>query len=374
MTPRPIIVLADDLTGASEIAAVAHQAGLRAQIVTRPPQHVVDTDVIVCDTNTRLASRAQAAHRVRLYISYLQKIPHAGFFKKVDSVLRGKVLAELDACADELGLKRILLLPANPSLGRSIRDGHYYIKGEPLHLTPFARDPHHPCYTSDVLTHLGPSGKTKIACRSIIPRRIPPGLTVGEASTPTDIARWANTVDHLTLPAGGADFFRAWLSSRIQVHTKPNRYGRPTGRALLLHGTSNPSHMTHALSFCGLRAPSADQVKRALLRFGAVAVAATPTTLMDPKGPAIISHEFGGLAHSLHQQEAFQHLLIAGGSTAGLVLKTLGWTRLHVVRVWSAGVVTLQPINAPHFVVTLKPGSYDWPANLRRSLPPTLFT
>jgi uncharacterized protein YgbK (DUF1537 family) len=70
----------------------------------------------------------------------------------------------------------------------------------------------------------------------------------------------------------------------------------------------------------------------------------------------------------LHAAGAFRHLLIAGGATAAAVLRGLGWSRLKVVRVWGPGVVTLQPLAAPGFAVTLKPGSYPWPSGIRRSL------
>ena len=65
-------------------------------------------------------------------------------FKKVDSVLRGPVAAEIEAALDGLGLDRAVLVPANPSRGRIIRDGAYFMDGVPLDETEFADDPMHP--------------------------------------------------------------------------------------------------------------------------------------------------------------------------------------------------------------------------------------
>lgn len=368
MSHRPYLVLADDLTGAAEVAAIAHQSGLRAVVLTRPPRLPCDADVLVFDTDTRLATPARAARRVRACVVRLKKLPHAGFFKKIDSVLRGPVLAELAACAAGLGLRRSLLVPANPSLGRVIRDGHYFIAGLPLHETAFARDPHHPARSSGVLDLLGPRGRRTVTCQAPGGRLPDAGVIVGETGSAADITSWAGAADRHTLAAGGADFFCAWLQARAGVRRKTPRYSLPAGGVLLLHGTTTASLNARAVIFRGRRAPTAQAVIAALQRHGAVAVAATPATLHDPGAPAAISLGFARLAQSLHQAKAFRHLLIAGGATAATVLRALDWSTLKVVRVWGPGVVTLQPADAPGFAVTLKPGSYPWPPSLRHVL------
>jgi len=120
-----------------------------------------------------------------------------------------------------------------------------------------------------------------------------------------------------------------------------------------------------ALFFQGRRAPALSRVRAALNLYGAAVVAASPAILHDPRAPAAIALGFAGLGQRLRQANAFQHLLIAGGATAAIVLRALGWSTLRVVRVWGPGVVTLEPADAPDCAVTLKPGSYPWPASLR---------
>jgi uncharacterized protein YgbK (DUF1537 family) len=71
----------------------------------------------------------------------------------------------------------------------------------------------------------------------------------------------------------------------------------------------------------------------------------------------------------LQRADEFRHLLITGGATAGAVLSELGWSGFEVSHVWGSGAVTLRPTAAPDFAVTLKPGSYPWPAKLRRAVP-----
>lgn len=368
MPSRPLIVLADDLTGAAEVAAIAHEAGLGVVILTRLPRTPVAADVLVFDTDTRLVPPARAARRVRACVLHLRRLPHAGFFKKTDSVLRGPVLAELAAAAAALGLRRTLLLAGNPTLGRTIRAGRCYVAGRPLDQTAFARDPHHPATSSSVLELLRAGPEARVVCRAPGGPRSTARVIVGEHRSAADTARWARTLDRHTLPAGAADFFRAWLRARglRRLLITP---GAPAAMpALLLHGTTTAPAATRSMRFNGLQAPGAARVAAALRQRGAVAVAATSSSLNDPRAPAAISRGFAGLARTLRDAGAFRHLLIAGGATAATVLRALGWTRLKVVRVWSPGVVELQPVADPGLTVTLKPGSYPWSASIRRSL------
>ena len=380
MSRLPLLVLADDLTGAAEIAAIAHLAGLRAVVTTTAPADLVDADVMIFDTDTRLLSPAAAARRVRVVLSQLKKVRHAGLFKKTDSVLRGPVLAELAACASALGLRRTLLVPCNPSLGRVIREGRYFVGGKPLDATAFALDPHHPRFTSEVLPLLGAKKGSRIQClppSSLLPRT---GTIVGEADSPADVSVWAGQVDLHTLPAGGADFFRVWLQSRRSYRVPSDSYRLPAGAALLINGTiaaPEPiSPFPAELTGVSARKPAAvlrlaALVRPLLLERGFAGVTTQGPVVRKTLVSAALTRTFVDLARELHGTRSFQHLLIAGGATAAAILRELAWTRFEVVHVWGPGVVTLQPTAAPGFAVTLKPGSYPWPASLCSQFDPT---
>jgi uncharacterized protein YgbK (DUF1537 family) len=366
MPSRPLIVLADDLTGAAEVAAIAHEAGLRAVVLTTVPPAPVDADVVVVDTDTRLARPAGAARRVQAWTRRLRAWPHAGVFKKTDSVLRGCVRAELKATAEALGCRRTLLVAGNPSLGRVIRGGLCYVDGRPIDRTTFARDPHHPRRSPAVANLLGTRAEAITAgCTpdASLPRT---GLIVGDHRTVRDSTDWVRVLDAHTLPAGGADFFRAWLRAQRPPARRRITSAPLPGPTLLLHGTTATPAPSGALRFSGLRPPPPARVRLAIrLRDGA-AVAASDLTRNDPRAPARIVAGFGKLAHTLLAAQGYRHLLIAGGATAAAVLHELGWTQLHVVRVWAPGVVSLQSLDAG-CLVTVKPGSYPWPAALRRA-------
>lgn len=349
-TTSPLLVLADDLTGAAEIAAIAHQHGLSSTVCTRPGSRL-DSEVVVFDTDTRLLSPTRAAQRVKTFLKELPLKTGVDFFKKTDSVLRGPVLAEIDACLRALGRQHTLLLPCNPSLGRTIRSGNYFVHDIPLNQTHFARDPHHPRLTSDA--------------RTLLSEKATPQITIGDASSTRDIRIWADKFEPGSLPAGGADFFRAWLA-RVRPRNRIVVPPRPTlpAPALVVSGTTIPLPKPLAkVALPLLETPRADVAEQ--LRTRKFSVLATPLTrLANPKQlPRLFAERVG----DLHQEQLFAHLVIAGGATASACLEQLSWSELRVTHVWEPGIVTLQPAAAERCCVTLKPGSYAWPAGLLRT-------
>ncbi len=372
MSPSTRIVLADDLTGAAEIAAVAHQAGWRAMVLARPPDREIPADVLVIDLDTRLASPADAARQASDYAARLAAIGYHRFFLKFDSVLRGPVQAQITAVARVLGRPRTLLAPANPSLGRVIIDGHYLVDGVPLNQTPFAYDPCHPRNSADVLELLGASSDGP--CKVLQPGEpvAPAGLFIGACSSSRHVRNWARDLPTDALPAGAADFFRVWIGRRRGARARA--VPPPKGPTLLLHGSAATPAPSRALFFRGLLPPTEAAIRNRMSTELAAALAVPVARIAGPAAPSALGQAFARTAVRLRRVNAFSHLVVAGGATAAAVLPALGWTELTVERVWGPGVVTLRPANEPEFAITLKPGSYDWPSALRRALPRELLT
>src|SRR5439155_24489509 len=154
---RMIGVIADDLTGAAELSGVGLRYGLRAEVATEL-QSRSDAELICLDTDSRAGLPAEAGRRVAEAAGKLTASRAQWIYKKVDSVLRGHLLVEVEAMMDQLGLNRALLVPANPSLERVVRNGQYFVRGKPIHETDFRLDPEFPRYTSSVGELLGAAG------------------------------------------------------------------------------------------------------------------------------------------------------------------------------------------------------------------------
>jgi uncharacterized protein YgbK (DUF1537 family) len=58
-------------------------------------------------------------------------------------------------------------------------------------------------------------------------------------------------------------------------------------------------------------------------------------------------------------------LIIEGGSTAYSILQQMGWSRFIPEQELAQGVVRMSVPEAPGLHITVKPGSYAWPASIR---------
>lgn len=360
-----MLAVADDLTGAAEIAAIGHRAGWRAEVmIRRGSPHVGALTVI--DTDTRLCAPDAAARAVSALALSLAARDDIFVFKKTDSVLRGPVLAEVAALAAALGRPRVLLVPANPSLGRVIRDGRYFVNGIPLDQTAFARDPHHPARTADVATLLGTDGHVSVCTLNAeLPRK---GVIVAAATSADDIAAWAQRFDATMLAAGGRDFFTALLSSLGLTSRGDANDFTPSQPTLLVRGSlASPTRLDAALQLPVHAVAGDDGALAQWIEHVLTSLETGPLTAVeclrndDPRAPTRIRGAFAELVRCAVESGVARHIMVEGGATAASILNVLGWQRLRVAREWVPGVVTLRPMNDERAVITMKPGSYEWP-------------
>jgi D-threonate/D-erythronate kinase len=206
-------VIADDLTGASELGGIGVRHGLKAEVILHG-ECIGHADLLCLDTDSRSCTAKEAARRAARAARKLRKAGAVWIYKKVDSVLRGNVVAEVRAIQDALGLKSTLLIPANPRFRRVIRDGRYFVKGKLIHQTDFARDPEYPRRSSEVLKMLGVT-KGEVSVRRLAEYRPTSGIVLGEVSSSADVQEWASRRSEDMLLAGGAEFFEAVLMARI---------------------------------------------------------------------------------------------------------------------------------------------------------------
>src|SRR6185369_13506559 len=140
-------VIADDLTGAAELSGVGLRCGLRAEVTT-DLQTRSAAELMCVNTDSRGCPPEEAGRRAAEAASKLTASRVEWIYKKVDSILRGHILVELEAMMNRLGLNRALLVPANPSLERVVHNGQYFVRGKPIHETDFRLDPEFPRSTS----------------------------------------------------------------------------------------------------------------------------------------------------------------------------------------------------------------------------------
>lgn len=153
-----IVVIADDFSGAAEIAGIAWRYGIRTVVQTEIDLSV-NYDLVIIDSNSRSKNEKEARRIHKSLARVLSKSPNSYVYKKIDSVLRGYIIAELESLLDELDITKILIAANNPSVGRMIKNGQYYVGNQLLHETDFRSDPQFPVTSSTVMDVLGSSDK-----------------------------------------------------------------------------------------------------------------------------------------------------------------------------------------------------------------------
>lgn len=384
-----IAVIADDLAGAAELGGIALRHELTAEVQTGfcPAE---EAEVVVIDTDSRSCPPEEAAAKIDIEA---EKLKEAGFdwlYKKVDSVLRGPVVAELETLLAALGKQKVLLAPANPSLGRTIRNGRYLIDGRLLHETDFANDPEYPRTSSDVLDILGASQTVDLhRCDSGQPS-LRDGISVGDATCRKDLLQLAERVDDQTIPAGGADFFSALLEIKgFHLRTSySEREPSSTATALFVSGSS--SQYSHSVieeaKACGVPVcqmpdglvrgdDSSDELMSKWIGDTAAAFEEHPRAIMavaqpivqDPALPLKLNCYLSIAVENVLDRVSIEDIYIEGGGTASTIVRRLGWARFTPCRELSHGVVRMRVRKRPNLYLTIKPGSYLWPEGIWES-------
>lgn len=371
-----MILPADDLSGAAEVAGILWSAGCEVEVqIGREPTPT--TGDLVIDTETRGLPPAEAARVVRETCAGLARQGLRLDFKKVDSVLRGPVRAEVEAAMEALDLRRCILLPCNPSRGRTLEGGHYRVHGVPLHETEFAADPAHPARTSSAFDLLGP-GELPVVSAGPADALPDEGIVLADARCAADVAAWAARAEPCALYAGAADFLQALLARRGMV---PHRASEPmpTGLRLLVSGSASATSraaidQAEASGTPVVRLPitasaGSPEVRRAAQAI-AEALSASPWAILciagphcaEPAAPHRLEQALAEAAAAALASVPVDQLLLEGGSTAAATLARLGLCRLRVVGQPAPGIVRLRAIGAEAPEIVTKPGSYAWGA------------
>jgi uncharacterized protein YgbK (DUF1537 family) len=362
-----IAVIADDLSGACEIASAAAARGVRAEVHT-----VFDpdsrADVVVVDTDSRSESPAEAARMIAETTRAILSAHPAWIYKKTDSVLRGNARTEIEAILALTAQTRSILIPANPAKGRTIRDGHYFIDGIPLQQTGFALDPEYPRHTSDLRELLGDSR----------------AIETPDACDAKALEHHAHSITDAILPAGGVEFFDSILSHRgisglsereIQISSGPSLFVCGSAAAWRLGRERDFRRRSIPVSIMPdaiLQSPGDPiQITRWVDRIDSEFKDSPSLMLAIGRGEILPPPAAKGLTFALIQstlaltsRREFSCILLEGGATAAAFLQQVKWTKLLALPSKATGVAILSPIHCEATlrpVLMIKPGSYPWP-------------
>lgn len=389
-----ILVIADDITGAAEIAGIAHRYGLRTTLSISPSSPlggneggfdgVGSSDVIVIATDARSYGPEEAARMTKEALKCLTVLPSDHIFRKTDSALRGNVKEELDAILSSPlsgrteGGRGFIYMPANPSKGRIIKDGTYYISSPlggtegghefvPLHETDFSFDPEFPAWSSRLDERF-------------------PGLEYANAETKEDVDKVVErAMAEGKLLAGAADLFCSLIEHVYHIApTLPQPFNGLPKDALKLIVQGSTQSKSYDLGLCVETMPldvfyeqslpatwAARIINRHLLSSphggnegGLSTGSGTILTIGDKEvrpGKAAAVYLRNAMAEvccSLLKAHEPDELIIEGGATAFAIMSQLPYHSFQITDEIAPGVVRITPNTQLH--ITLKPGSYSW--------------
>lgn len=312
---RPLALIADDLTGALDTAA--EFVALTGPVDVRWDAASGGASLAL-DSGTRELSEAQALVRLKRLAPLLKDAKIA--YKKVDSLLRGHVMAELAACW-RLGLwDHCVIAPAFPFQGRVTRAGAQYAREGSAW-----RD----VANIEALAHAAGLDARRAAPHAPLAR----GASIFDAESDADLAQIAalgRAASGRVLWCGSAGLAQALVGAASK---RDDRLVKPV---LGLFG-SDQAVTARQLAACGSfwsRLPdggesSAEALQTALIRDGAAfASLALPEDTPREIAAARISDELGALARRLPRPGT---LIVAGGETLRALCDALGATHLRAV-------------------------------------------
>ena len=402
------LIVADDLSGAAESAATFLLRTTRITVLlagAADDNHPALDDsprVVVLDTDSRhLAAEAAGAEVARCVARAGTGAAGARVVKKVDSLLRGNMLAEVGALAALLGATPVVAT-ALPAAGRTVVDGQPLVAGRPLADTTLwdAEEGDAPVTVADVLAGLDPvtvplsvvrDAPQLRAALADAERRGAAPVCDAETDTDLDAVVAASTVLRAPLLVGSAALVAAVArllpadDAPVQPPVAPSsELGSSSERdqvVVAVVGSAAPTIDTQvaALADLGLpvlrldprellTAPAKARARVAQLLSGqGLVVTLDQTTDVDPSAARRLSSALAFAAEPATSRATV--LLATGGETAHAVLTSMGVDRLTPVATNDAVVRSHTP---DHRVVLTRPGSHGSPTSLVDALAPFL--
>ncbi|MBN9023068.1 MAG: four-carbon acid sugar kinase family protein [Rhizobiales bacterium] len=399
-------MVADDLTGGMETAAMLVALGVDCGFVTRPERvaEAVPAPAVVVAQKTRVVppgeavAKAEAAGRAlreagarQLYFKYCATF---------DSTDRGNIGPVAEALLALTGAPLTGYCPSSDELGRTVYNGHMFVGRQLLSESPKRHDPLTPMTDPDLVRVLGrqttmPVGLAPHQAVSAGPAALRTHVAslkrdgirhvILDAIYARDLAAIAEVVVSWPLMTGNATLVRhypALWRARGEIDAAPARRGLPAvdGFGVVLAGSCAERSLEQLAEFerhrpvlridVGAIADPEAEIARASdwamahLADGPVAIATSAPVdevrvaqeKLGVAGAAAAAEAvLGGLAVALRTR-GVRRFLVAGGETSGSVVERLGIDRLHVGPYRGPGIGRAVSEGAEPLALSLKSG------------------
>ena len=161
--------IADDYTGASDLANTLTRCGLRTvQTIGVPADDLAlpEVDAVVVSLKSRSIEAGLAVSRSRAADKWLRGRGAGHVLFKIcstfDSTDAGNIGPVMDALRADSGDAIVLVTPAFPETGRTVYQGNLFVGSVPLNESPLKDHPLNPMHDSNLVRVLARQSKTKV--------------------------------------------------------------------------------------------------------------------------------------------------------------------------------------------------------------------
>lgn len=401
-------VIADDMTGASDVALTLSKGGLRVmQVMEQADDYAPyqSSDVIVAALKTRTAPVADAIEQSLAACEKLMAVGARQILLKIcstfDSTPEGNIGPVADALKRRLRAPATIVCPAFPENGRTVYQGYLFVGHQLLHESPMKDHPLTPMRDSSLARLLGAqsrerveqihlntvnAGADSVEAALAAAESSGVGYLVADAVSESDLITLADANKLRPLLVGGSgialglpSLYRriglvfAGHSSRQRVLSK--------GRAAIIAGScslATRKQIAEAIS-AGMPAKRLNPAALAdSANFDAAcewAAAQNPNMPvliytsddpekieqvrrnMGPESATVIENALGEIARLLIAQ-GFDKLIVAGGETSGAVVRSISLRALEVGPEIAPGVPWMYSADHPKVAIALKSGNF----------------
>lgn len=402
-------VIADDVTGACDVAAELRELGLEVAVVLGVPDAAdipQDVDVVVVGLGTRTAPRERAVADSLAAASAVREAGAGRWYQKYcstfDSTDEGMIGPVADALVDASGSRASVGTPATPHSDRTVYRGHLFVGDRLLSESPLAHHPLTPMTDPDLVRVLGrqtPRPVSLVDHRAVregadaVAARLADadGHVLADALVDDDLDVLAAAIDRPgsnVLPGGGAGLITA-LARRVRpAHGGASLEAPDAGARLVLAGSASsrtreqlavadgPTVVVDAVraatdqprvvaeTLDGIRADlAAGRLPIVSAGHDPEAIAAAQSALGVDAAAAAVEAVIAEVALAAVEQLGVRRILVAGGETSGAVTRALGLRALRLTRrvdpgvAWAVGRATAAT-GAPVLGVLLKSGNF----------------
>nr|AIA18365.1 Protein of unknown function, DUF1537 [uncultured bacterium] len=399
--------IADDLTGATDLALMLTRGGLRVLQVVGVPHPDADfdnADAVIVSLKSRTVPAPEAqAMSVSAAKVLLANGARQLFFKycsTFDSTDEGNIGPVTDALLDLLGDTRTLACPAFPTNKRTVYKGHLFVGDVLLSDSPMRDHPLTPMRDGNLVRVLARQTNRPVSLidHDIVRRGSEAvresfasleGIAIVDAISNEDLYEIGAASMDLRLITGGSgiamglpeEYHRRGLLALVPVEASLEA---PVGRNAVLAGSCSAA-TRRQIEYGRAQGMPALKIEAAQIADGTFSVEAAadfaeretgalPPLIYSSADPEtvravqqalgaeeageLVERFMGELARTLARR-GFTRFLIAGGETSGAVIRDLGVTTLQIGREIDPGVPwTISTGSGPELALALKSGNF----------------